>query len=88
MAEEKVDSHKKKQALYRRVFLSPEGSALLTDILRFTNFWTRVTEPGDPISSAFNDGARSVALRILRMVYGPDLKVPDIKDTMEGWENE
>ena len=51
---------------YDRVFNSPEGHLVLTDILRFGGVMERGFVPGDPGHTAWNDGVRCLALHILR----------------------
>ena len=51
---------------YRRVFLNPEGGkAVLLDILQVCGVTREVYVKGDVEQTAFNEGARSVALAIL-----------------------
>lgn len=51
---------------YRRVFLDPEGGkAVLLDILQVCGVTREVYVKGDVEQTAFNEGARSIALAIL-----------------------
>ena len=54
------------KAEYRRVFLDPEGGkSVLLDILQLCGVTREVYVKGDVEQSAYNEGARSVALAIL-----------------------
>lgn len=60
----------KKQAAsiadYAELFKSDIGQKVLYDLLRCHGVLGACHVPGDPYSTAFNDGARSVVLRIMK----------------------
>ena len=49
---------------YKRVFDTQDGKKVLEDMFRACNFTTTSFTP-DPYQTAFNEGARSVVLRLL-----------------------
>jgi len=56
--------------MYKRVFGSEEGQLVLWDIMKITGFMEPNHVPGDPYTSTFHEGQRSVACTILnRMKY-------------------
>lgn len=55
--------NRKKQ--YRDVFLSPQGKEVLKDLLKFCHYNSPTFVPGDPHTSAYNEGMRRVILRII-----------------------
>ena len=52
-------------AKYRAVFGSPTGREVLEDLQRFTGFMETSHCPGDPCTTSFREGRRSVYLHIL-----------------------
>jgi hypothetical protein len=50
---------------YEQVFASPDGKRVLYDILRAGGLLTISHVPGDPYSTEWNDGRRSLALHIV-----------------------
>jgi hypothetical protein len=74
---------------YQAVFATPEGQAVLIDILKSAGLMSIAFEPGDPHRTAFNDGRRSLALEIVQKLRMPDLALIDkalaanTLDTME-----
>lgn len=50
---------------YREVFASPQGQAVLADILRACGVGREVHVPGDPHTTAYNAGLRRAALGII-----------------------
>lgn len=50
---------------YQRVFGSDDGRMVLTDLLRHGGLLETSHEPGDPCTTAFNEGRRSMACEIL-----------------------
>lgn len=50
---------------YRDVFGSPLGKEVLKDIIEFAGFMETSFEKGDPYLSAFKEGKRNVALKIV-----------------------
>lgn len=60
---------------YRRVFdpANPDSTRVLRHICKVGCVTDTTYVKGDPIESAMNEGARRLALSILRAVYGSDL---------------
>jgi hypothetical protein len=50
---------------YEQVFASPDGQRVLYDILRAGGILTISHVPGDPYSTEWNDGRRSLAMHII-----------------------
>jgi hypothetical protein len=75
----------RRSAMYRSVFDTPEGRAVLEDICRH-NFVFRTTYVmgSDPTKVAFNEGKRHTALSILRFINkSPEEFLEMIEDGME-----
>lgn len=53
---------------YHEIFNTQPGQIVLHDLLRFGFIFQTTHVPGDPNLSAFNEGRRSVALRVLDML--------------------
>lgn len=66
MQKKKDEKSKKVISQYKKVFNSHDGKAVLYDLMR-GNFFLNTTTfvPGDPYTSARNEGQRDVVLRIL-----------------------
>lgn len=56
---------KNKQATYRRTFATEDGKDVLKDLLSFCKFTESCYVPGDPTGTAYNEGMRRVALRLM-----------------------
>lgn len=54
--------------VYRLVYATPEGRAMIHDLLRFCNFRAPVVVPNDPMMTGYNDGMRRVGLRIASFI--------------------
>ena len=71
---EETDSEKvlkkaiKTQAYYKQTFATPEGKEVLKDLLNSCGVLTTSFVPGDPYHTAYNEGRREIANRILAMV--------------------
>lgn len=50
---------------YQKVFGTPEGKKVLWDLMKSGGVLVQSHVAGDPYGTAFNDGARSIVLRIL-----------------------
>jgi hypothetical protein len=55
---------------YRQVFTSPAGKDVFKDLCRSCFMYTTTLVPNDPLQSAYNEGMRSVVLKIQRAVEG------------------
>ena len=53
---------------YKEVFQGPKGKEVLDDILKSCSIHEVTYVPGHDSASAFNEGRRSVGLRLLRLV--------------------
>jgi hypothetical protein len=62
----------RKKSLYQRIFETPEGREVLTDICRKGYVHVSTFVPGDSHATAMNEGARRLAMGILREVYRSD----------------
>lgn len=58
----------KRQKQYKGTFSTPEGEAVLKDLLKFCMYDSPTYVIGDPHQSAYNEGMRRVALRILSIM--------------------
>jgi hypothetical protein len=65
----------RRRHLYRQVFGTPEGRAVLDDLFRFCRVGQPVIAPGDQITTGFNDGMRRVALRIAKLTNMTDAEI-------------
>jgi hypothetical protein len=54
----------RRRHLYRFTFGTPEGQVVLRDLMRFCGVRQNSYVPGDPTTTAFNEGKRRVAIRI------------------------
>ncbi len=59
--------HRQVPAAYRRVFDTPDGKLVFKDMARFCFAAETTHVPGDPQTSAANEGARCVFLHIAAM---------------------
>lgn len=60
---------------YARAFAGPAGELVLADLARQGHLRESTFNP-DPQRAAFNEGRRSLALHIERMVAGPEPRRP------------
>lgn len=66
-----------KNKSYKKLFTdNKEGEEVLADLLEFCGQYKSSHTAGDPLTSAFNEGKRRVALRILKFI---DMKEVDIQ---------
>jgi len=70
-----------KSRLYKRHFSSEDGEELLYDLMGYSHFLSPTTVPGDPITSATNEGKREVILYILSMVKKSEKDLLRLIDT-------
>lgn len=68
----------RRRHLYRSVFATPEGKAVLADLLRFCHIGQLTYVPGNFDNSAFNEGKRRVGLRIGGILNMPDDKLMEL----------
>ena len=66
------------RAAYRGVFSGPDGELVLQDLLKFCNGGNQSFVPGEPYETAFNEGKRRVALRIVAFCEMTDLQMMEI----------
>lgn len=67
---------------YEICFSTPEGKRVLADLIKFSGYRESSFVPGDPHSSAFNEGMRRVILRILSLKHMDEDKITKLmKDT-------
>lgn len=60
-------SNEKLVQQYKNVFSGKDGEEVLLDLLKFTKVNQPTYIPGDPHTSAFNEGMRRVGLRLLSL---------------------
>ena len=68
-----TEKEKKRLADYRTVFEGPQGQRVLADLCHRHGIFDPCHVPGDPYSTAYNDGRRSVVVDLLRYL-GTDLE--------------
>lgn len=73
----------RRRHLYRATFGSPEGRAVLADILKFCSVSQPVVVPGDPMMTGFNDGMRRVGLRIAKLANMTEEEILRLADQPE-----
>ncbi len=67
------EKEKKRLADYRTIFEGPQGQRVLADLCHRHGIFDPCHVPGDPYSTAYNDGRRSVIVDLLRYL-GTDLE--------------
>ena len=67
------ETEKKRLADYRTIFEGPQGQRVLADLCHRHGIFDPCHVPGDPYSTAYNDGRRSVVVDLLRYL-GTDLE--------------
>ena len=67
------EKEKKRLADYRTIFEGPQGERVLADLCHRHGIFDPWHVPGDPYSTAYNDGRRSVVVDLLRYL-GTDLE--------------
>ena len=68
-----TEKEKKRLADYRTIFEGPQGQRVLADLCHRHGIFDPCHVPGDPHSTAYNDGRRSVVVDLLRYL-GTDLE--------------
>ena len=68
-----TEKEKKRLADYRTIFEGPQGQRVLADLCHRHGIFDPCHVPGDPYSTAYNDGRRSVIIDLLRYL-GTDLE--------------
>ena len=68
-----TEKEKKRLADYRTIFEGPQGQRVLADLCHRHGIFDPCHVPGDPYSTAYNDGRRSVVVDLLRYL-GTDLE--------------
>ena len=66
------EKEKKRLADYRTIFEGPQGERVLADLCHRHGIFDPCHVPGDPYSTAYNDGRRS-GIVDLRRYWGTDL---------------
>ena len=69
---------------YKRVFDSPDGKIVLKDLMKSCHMLSSTFDK-DPYETHFNEGARSVLLRILRTI---DMDMETLTTYLESLEQE
>lgn len=70
----------KKSDAYKAVFSTPEGKEVLKDLIEFCHVNDPTHVIGDTHQTAYREGERRVALRILGFLKG---KKPDLEDVVQ-----
>ena len=60
------EKEKKRLADYRTIFKGPQGERVLADLCHRHGIFDPCHVPGDPYTTAYNDGRRSVVVDLLR----------------------
>ena len=68
-----TEKEKKRLADYRSIFEGPQGERVLADLCHRHGIFDPCHVPGDPYTTAYNDGRRSVVVDLLRYL-GTDLE--------------
>ena len=68
-----TEKEKKRLADYRTIFEGPQGQRVLADLCHRHGIFDPCHVPGDPYTTAYNDGRRSVVVDLLRYL-GTDLE--------------
>lgn len=68
--------------VYKRLFASEDGQKVLHDLVRSTPI-LKLSYTSDSHETAFNEGARSVVLRILRTINITETEMEDLGRKVE-----
>ncbi len=83
--DKKAENSKKVISQYKKVFNSENGKAVLYDLMRGNYFLNTTTfVPGDPYSTARNEGQRDVVVRILYILKMNPEQFFKLAETQEG----
>lgn len=63
-----LDKLKNRRRMYNTVFDTPVGKDVLKDLMEFCKFLEPTYVPGDPTTTAYNEGMRRIILRILSIM--------------------
>lgn len=63
-----LDNLNSRRRDYRAVFETPAGQKVLKDLMTFGKFFDTSYVPGDPTTTAYNEGMRRMILRILSIM--------------------
>ena len=63
-----LDNLKSRRQDYKATFESPTGQEVLKDLMKFAKFCDTSYVPGDPTTTAYNEGMRRIILRILSIM--------------------
>jgi hypothetical protein len=83
-----LDKLKKRKEAYTQVFSTPLGQEVLKDLMHFCKVYEPTYVPGDPETTAYNEGARRVVLRILSLMHKDPAKQFEIINNMMRDDNE
>ena len=73
-----------RQRDYRSVFSGEQGRRVLADLYKYAGLMAQSHVPGDPLDTAFREGARRVALRIAAvMEHEPTELLEVLEDEQE-----
>jgi hypothetical protein len=85
----KLSFLKNKASSYKKLFLrSKEGEEVLADLLNFCGQYKCSYNSGDPYTSAYNEGKRRVALRILKFINMEEADMQKILKMTEAQKSE
>ena len=92
-----LDKIKVKSGLYRRkqlldtfirVFSTPDGKTVLAQLCKENFIFDSTLVKGDPQQTAFNEGRRMVAVRLLKFVNtNPDTVLKQIEQQIQQYED-
>lgn len=82
--QKQAEAYSKKVKAYQDVFNSPQGQEVLQDILSHCHFYQPSHTPGDPYETAFREGERNVALKIVKALNTDPKKV--VSETLKRME--
>lgn len=69
--------------IYKEVFNTPSGKKVLRDLMNVGHVLGQAHVPGDPHTSAFNEGQRRIVLRILSFLKPEEiLEIQNNKDNI------
>jgi hypothetical protein len=60
---------------YTQAFAGAAGKLVLADLMAFGHVGSPVHVPGDPLTTAFNDGKRRMVLRIQKFLHMDDAEL-------------
>lgn len=75
----------KRKNAYRELFNTESGKEILSDLSKRYNILNTTFVAGDPCSSAFNEGARSVVMSLIKL---SSITVEEINDQLKRMEKD